>query len=243
MNNTVGKKTFAFVCFFATIFFIISTILFIHGGYLKKIISKISPPKQIAFQAKYDDVELDAWNNCLEQLQLDTDIVFFGDSITERSNFSNYFPDKSICNLGIGSDTILGMIERVDMIETVSPEKVFIMAGINSLRNNTLDKSVSEYNKLMESLNSKGFQEVFVFSVLPLSMEKSNSIGCSKETIVAFNSSIKDIVAKYGFTFIDLHSKFISSDGFIKQEYTTDGAHLTESAYDVWANEIQPFIK
>ena len=38
------------------------------------------------------------WNNTLDKLELDVDVVFYGNSITCGSSFQDYFPEVSICN-------------------------------------------------------------------------------------------------------------------------------------------------
>ena len=238
----ISRKKFVVICCIAVIFFFASILLFFHGGYLQKIISKIAPSKQISFQPKYDNKELDAWNNCLDQLHIDSDIVFFGDSITRRGNFSEYFPDKTICNLGLGSDTILGMIERVSMIESVSPDIVFIMGGINSLRNDTLEQSIEEYKSLIDQICEMKSSNIFILSVLPVSKEISESLPCSPETIISFNRSISAIAESKNLKYIDLYSLFVSSEGYIKPEFTTDGVHLTDNAYQLFEDTISPFI-
>ena len=242
-NHSKHGKSFVIICCLAILFFVISAVLFFRGGYPQKILARFSPSEQIEFHATFNDKALDAWNNCLNQLHEKADIVFFGDSITRRGSFDSILPDKKICNLGLGSDTLVGMAERVNMIESVSPDKVFIMGGINSLRDNTLEQSVSEYEDLLKQISDKNFQQVFVISVLPISKEKSDSLGIAPKTVMSFNSSVETLSEEYGFIYIDLYSSYVSSSGFIKQELTTDGVHLTDDAYQIWYETITPFIR
>lgn len=226
-----------------TLFFAICTlVLFIHGGYFQKIIDKFSPNKPAEFHATYNDKAIDAWGNSLSQLHPDADIVFFGDSLTRRGNFDVLFPDKTICNLGLGSDTITGMTERIGMIASVSPDKVFIMGGINSLRNDTLEQSTKEYSAMLDKVSEYGFPEVYIISVLPISKSKSDSLPCSPNTINAFNDSIHSLADKNGFHYIDIHHLLASSDGFIDSRYTTDGVHLTDDAYTILSEALSDFV-
>lgn len=217
--------------------------MFLHGGYPQKILSRFSPKSEILFVTDHSDKAVDAWENCLAQLHTKADMVFFGDSITRRGDFASAFPDKVVCNLGLGSDTISGMTERIDMIVDVSPDKVFIMGGINSLRNNTIKQCISEYDSLLKKISVEITADVFVISVLPISQSKSESIGCSADTIVSFNKAINDLSEKYGYTYIDLYPLFVSTDGAINSELTTDGVHLTENAYKIWAESITEYIR
>lgn len=227
----------------ATVFFSVGFfVLFFHHGYPQKIANILFPVKQITYQSTHSNIAVEAWATCLDQLNTDADIVFFGDSITRQSRFDQYFPDKIVCNLGLGSDKIAGMTERVDMITSVSPEKVFILGGINSLRDNTLDKSITEYDSLLSTVSTVNSAQIYIISVLPISARVSSEIGCKPDTILHFNSALMNLACKYGFEYINLFPALADQDGFILPELTTDGVHLTKDAYDIWAEAIKPFI-
>ena len=76
---------------------------------------------------------LQAWTNSLRQMNAKADIVFFGDSLTYYCVFSSVFPDKVVCNLGLRSDTIQGMIDRVEQVKMFEPNIVYMMGGINDV--------------------------------------------------------------------------------------------------------------
>ena len=239
--KTNSRKTVVVSC--VAVFFAVAFLaLFIHEGYPQRIIQRLSPSKQIEYHAIHNDKALDAWENCLNQLHQKVDIVFFGDSITRRGNFDSYFPDTTICNLGMGSDTLIGMTDRIGMISSVSPSKLFVLGGINSLRDNTLEKSIQEYGSLLSAISGTGIKDVYVISVLPIDKSSSDSIICSPQTITSFNSSIEILAKGKNYKYIDLHSLFADSNGFIKPELTTDGVHLTDEVYLIFSNAIAPLI-
>lgn len=62
-------------------------------------------------------------------------IVFLGDSITEKIDWHELFHNShyDILNRGIGSDTISGVINRINTIINLKPSKVFLMIGINDI--------------------------------------------------------------------------------------------------------------
>lgn len=77
---------------------------------------------------------LRGWTNSLESLHDTVDVVFFGNSITHGGRFDQAFPDMKVCNLGYPSDDIEGMRKRIPQIVALHPRKVFIMGGINNLK-------------------------------------------------------------------------------------------------------------
>lgn len=214
--------------------------LFFHGRYPQKILNKLS---QTAIdQEKPRNTAIEGWENCLEQLRPESDIVFFGDSLTEHGSFNEYFPEKRVCNLGLSGDTLAGMIDRFEMINCVSPDIVVILGGINSLRDDSLFSSVQEFDTLLQQIASGCDARIFVISILPISAENDLSKYCSPDTIISFNQELQEITNRYNACYIDLYSLFATEDNHIKPELTTDGIHLSKSAYDIWAETIAPYI-
>lgn len=122
----------ASVCTFISIIFnilLLFAIIFlsVHGRYIDKAKVKFGIKKWRPDLSYICAVN--GWRNCLEQMDVNADIVFFGDSITRNFDFRRYFPGYIILNLGIGGDNILSMSERTNMISSVHPIKIFIMGG------------------------------------------------------------------------------------------------------------------
>lgn len=134
------------------------------------------------------------------------------------------------------------MTDRVSMITTVSPDKLFVLGGINSLRDDTLQQSVSEFEGLLARIQSECNTDVYVMSVLPISSAKASSVGCSAKTIVSFNAEVKSLAGKYGFAYIDLFTYFADVKGRMLPELTTDGVHLTDEGYALFISLISDFI-
>lgn len=232
---------FVIVSCIAIVFSCAFLFLFIYDGYPQKIISRLNRENKTVSPYIYNDRALDGWANCLNQLRVNADIVFYGDSLTHCGNFDRYFPDKTVCNLGLGSNTLKDMIERVGMIESVNPKMIFVMGGINSLRDDSFDQTVDEYDQLLSAITSKNTAKVYAISILPTSKENTE-YGCSLETIPKFNNEIRRIAEKYGCTYVDLYSSFVMPDGSINPILTTDGVHLNDQAYIIWQDCISSYI-
>lgn len=105
------------------------------------------------------------WTNTLNKLEYDADVVFFGNSITGGGNFQSYFPNVKTCNLGYPGDNIDGMMLRIGQIKAVSPEKVFIMAGINGLYLQTEAVFESKYQIMVDSIKKRCQMPRFISKV------------------------------------------------------------------------------
>ena len=56
--------------------------------------------------------------------------------------------------------------------------------------------------------------------------------------VTAFNASLKKMAQEFRCTWIDLHALMRDENGELKQEFTNDGLHLTDQAYQLWRTEI-----
>ncbi|MBO4864473.1 MAG: hypothetical protein J5517_08910 [Eubacterium sp.] len=224
---------------YTTFLFAISFIaLLIFGGHTGKILSRFGLKSEV-IQA--NDTAL-GWNRCMDYMNIDSDIVMIGDSITSGCDFSKYFDDKVICNLGIPGDTILGLTERSYMVETVKPEKVFVLIGINGLTNYNTNIMYKQYEEMVDSICERTDAEIYLISILPVSKGREKEKSCSNSTIKSFNEKIKQLADSKGLKYIDLNSKLLK-DGVINPAYSSDGIHLTEKAYDIWAETISDYIE
>lgn len=213
-------------------------IVFFYGGYCNKILAKFGLS---TLKAEKSWAVL-AWDGCLKKLHYDAEIAFIGDSLTSGGNFQDYFPDRKIINLGYGGDTIVGVTQRVSMLKNTTPEKIFLLVGINGLTNFNGDISLESYSNLLSAIKEAvPDAQVYVQSLLPISNEKTKELMCSNDTIVKFNESIKNLTEQNQMTYIDLFSKF-EENNYMKADLTVDGIHINSKGYDVWTDTIADYI-
>ena len=82
-----------------------------------------------------------------------TDVVFAGDSIIERCEWAEIYPEYSVKNRGVGGDVISGLTARMKLISYTKPKKIFILIGVNDLINGTDPQTVSDrYRTLMDTI-------------------------------------------------------------------------------------------
>ncbi|MBO6053819.1 MAG: hypothetical protein J6Q17_08780 [Clostridia bacterium] len=169
--------------------------------------------------------------------------VMIGDSLTARGDFAGLFPSASVINLGINGDTIVGVTERLVQAEEAAPDLLFILCGINSLSDRTAESCLEEYETLLSRAAAmEGDPRIVIESVLPISPGWQEWKICSDGTIRSFNDGIRAMAEAYGFEFLDLYGKF-ERDGAMDPALTTDGLHLNESGYAVWAEELRPYFE
>jgi lysophospholipase L1-like esterase len=241
MSEKMKNKKTKFYVVIVTILFVLSTtafaIVFFRENYPHRIAVKMGWADKD--KNKAINYAVIGWNNTLLKLDYDADIVFFGDSITAQSDFREYFPEKKIVTLGYPGDNLLGMQDRVEAIVAVSPEKVFILGGINGLKSYTIQVGLDRYDTLLSMIKEQlPNSDIYVLSVLPISKDRESK-NCSNEVIEEFNGKLHLLVNDYGFTYVDIHSLYLNDQGVMDDKLTKDGLHLYPEAYDRWAEKIR----
>lgn len=178
-----------------------------------------------------------SWNNCIKQMNTHFDIVFFGDSHTAYGHFNTAFPDIQSINLGYMGEDPKGMLRRVEVIQAVSPHKIFLMAGLNGLSEQSMPEFESAYCTLIDSiLSAVPGAELYIENILPV----NDDIDLNRKIIEA-NKVIQKISGDRDLTYIDLYSLYaVNSE--LPQDITNDGVHLKTEAYSIWYASLRPYI-
>ena len=165
------------------------------------------------------------------------DIIFVGDSITARCEWQEFFPDKVVLNRGIDSDVTEGVLNRLDVIEVANPRQIYLMIGINDIRQKIpMDVTVTNYKQIIEKLTQAlPDTELFIQSVLPIGA----NTGMSNEDVMALNEELVRLADAGSLTYIDLYSLLADDQNFLPQKYSVDGVHLTGDGYRIWLNAIR----
>lgn len=183
-----------------------------------------------------------SWESCLTKMNCQADIVFFGDSLSRGGDFHLHCGDRRLVNLGCSGDTLAGMIGRVSTVQMLSPEKVFVMGGINGLTNYNVAQSVSTYEDLLHSLEKAlPTTEIYIQGLLPLSSQKAKRLLCNNKTIQEFNLQIKEMAKKRGHMYIDLYSLY-EKNGEMDPDITLEGLHIKPEGYDRWYDALSPYL-
>lgn len=171
------------------------------------------------------------------------DILFLGNSITERGEWHELLPGRKVANRGIGGDNTFGVLARLDGVISQRPKKLFLLIGINDIgRGLPVDVILNNYRRILEKL-SQGLPKtkIIVESVLPMNEDKlaydylKNKAG----NVKALNEGIEKLASEFRLTYLNLHELFADENGALKAEYTKDGIHLLPGAYVDWVNWLK----
>jgi len=169
------------------------------------------------------------------------DIVFLGNSITYGGNWSELLGREKIVNRGIGGDNLPGMLNRLHQVLRLNPKICFVMGGINDLYTDAPVKEVFQrYTQLIDSLRAHAVTPV-IQSTLHVNPKWKRTEEKNPQVRI-LNDMLRQYAVDRSITFIDLNT-LLSAGGVLKDEYTTDGVHLTPAAYAVWRDMLESVLK
>ena len=158
-------------------------------------------------------------------------IVMFGDSLTD------YFPmeklkdiDAQFINSGVAGDTI------ADIIIMQGGANDFLMSLYPGARV-LAERLIRLARRIRQQLPDT---KIYIESMYPaytkrIGLMPSWAEGKSNKEIQKINTEIQRLCKEDNFEYVDVFDKLIGEDGQLSREYTVDGIHLQENAYDVVA--------
>lgn len=171
----------------------------------------------------------------------DADIVFFGDSLTQRGPWDALFPEYHTENRGIGGEHIFHAALRLDPIVALNPKVLFMLYGANDMYYCPVDYAAKAYEIVLRTLRRVlPDTRIFVESALPIRAETHLFM---KPKLLEYNVLLEKLAAQHGAAFINLFPHFVDEEGLLRAEYTVDGVHLTQTAYDMWRDLLTPYLK
>lgn len=162
--------------------------------------------------------------------------------MTDEGDWKKLFSGVNLVNRGIGGDTTLGLLNRMDQIIDLKPPKIFLMIGTNDLcYNRSIKDTIKNYDEILQILHTDlPNTAVYVESVLPFNDEIFPSRFLrTNENIQKLNVEIKKEAKKYQYPYLDLVNDFSDSNGRLPADYTIDGLHLNAKGYSIWKKSFK----
>jgi len=171
------------------------------------------------------------------------DIVFIGDSITERiteqgADWGARFGSSRIKNRGISGDVTEGVLQRLGEAINIKPQAVFILIGINDISASKTPQFIADNIVKIAAEIKKGSpaSKIYVRTILPTADPKQ------EDNIKATNEILRKKATSGSYTLIDLHKIFAGDKNLLKKELTFDGLHLNDKGYKLWVDSEKKII-
>jgi lysophospholipase L1-like esterase len=163
-------------------------------------------------------------------------IVFLGDSLTYRNRWSDVLPEYDVHNLGMDGDTTQDVLARINQIQPIKPDKIFLQIGINDLlsiddiltaedvKNHACLLAIARSHKDICLKLQLSFPKcsLYLCSLLPTSC-LYDSQGRVNEHIRLCNRMIEQSASDMNAPFIDLYSPLADEKGELAKAYDLGG--------------------
>jgi lysophospholipase L1-like esterase len=177
--------------------------------------------------------------------------VLLGDSLTL------WFPpellpdDRQWLNQGISGEDAAGLLQRLNLLDGVKPQTIFVLVGVNDLIKGSSDTQLlGRYQKMIADLKAKQPKaEIVMQSILPhggdrLTVDnRAEVLQVSNERIAQVNRQLRKLTEQEGVKFLNLAPVVTDRDGLLRAELSTDGLHLNQQGYAVWQAALQTFAQ
>jgi lysophospholipase L1-like esterase len=171
-------------------------------------------------------------------------VVMVGNSITEGANWKVLLKDTTIINRGISGDVTFGVLNRLKEITDRKPSKLFLLIGVNDLSRNTPDEVIIKniFNSIEKIHSQSPATAIYIQSILPTNESFKNLNKAFREKgehVKTINTQLKKYGKKRKYTYVDLYSNFLDTDGKMDSKFTYDGLHLNATGYDHWVEILK----
>jgi lysophospholipase L1-like esterase len=176
------------------------------------------------------------------------DIVFLGNSLIENGSWSQYFPRHKIVNRGIGGDQALGIYDRLYQILPGCPQKIFLQTGANDVSHHLpVDTIVGRVAQVIDAiLRESPTTQLYLQGSLPIdeSFNRYPNLAGKTAIFLLLDQRLALLAASRNIPFIPLFRLFTPQEGgdTLRKDLTTDGLHLNQRGYDIWAKAIAPYL-
>ena len=153
--------------------------------------------------------------------------------------------DAQFINSGVAGDTIAEMGARLAYdVFPYKPDIIIMQGGANDFLMSLYpgarvlaERLIRLARRIREQLPDT---KIYIESMYPaytkrIGLMPSWAEGKSNKEIQKINTEIQRLCKQDNFEYVDVFDKLIGEDGQLSREYTVDGIHLQENAYDVVA--------
>jgi beta-glucosidase len=179
------------------------------------------------------------------------DIVFIGDSITERwetsgSNvWKSFYGRRKCLNFGVGGDRTEHVLWRFEQgqLDGVKPKVAVVMIGTN----NSGDRGGNTESEILEGVTAIIQQirarlpetKIILLGIFP----RAKTFSPQRGRILQVNQALEKLDDGKTIFYMDIGSQLIEPDGSISSGMMRDYLHPGEQGYEIWAQAMEPKLK
>ena len=182
------------------------------------------------------------------------DLLFLGDSITDywRNRGSNVWLDsygaRHAANFGISADRTQHVLWRIDHgeLDGIKPKVVVLMIGTNNTGKekdgsprNSVPEAIAGVQAVVADIRAKlPDTKILLLAIFP----RGNFDDPQRAQVALINTVIAKLDDGKMVRFLDIGSKFLTTDGTLPKTIMPDLLHPNARGYQIWADAIEPTL-
>ena len=181
---------------------------------------------------------------------IEPDIIFIGDSIIEYYSLQELLgTSKTIVNRGIrGYQTGL-LLDNLDAhLYGGAVDQIVLLIGTNDIGKDVpMNEALNNLESVIQSISRDyPLSQIKLVSILPVNEStdfKQTVYIHTNEKIKAWNQAYQDLASAYmQVDFVPVFENLLDQEGQLKEEFTTDGLHLSVSGYQALSSTLKKYI-
>lgn len=181
-----------------------------------------------------------------------SDAVFIGDSrIVGMMNSTDKPQAEFICAVGLNIDTVLTSYDIAQGDGTTGTlqqalakrqyGRVYISFGTNEMGWPYVDSFKEHYTTMVQAIhNYQPNAKIILIGILPVTASKDmeGDAGVNNANASLFTAAIQEVANELGVTYLDCSSAVADENGYLPEEASPDGVHMTSEYCLYWQNYI-----
>lgn len=157
-------------------------------------------------------------------------ICFMGDSRVHGFPVNNYWTDRHMWNIAMSGSTLYGVELRIPQVSEFRPDIIYLSVGGNDIIMDKTRDWIYRYSAVIDELKTI-CSSIYISNIAPVA-EGSCLLSNFNEKAPELNRQLEDLCLEKGVTYIEL-TELEDGNGNLKNDFTTDGIHFNEQAYDL----------
>ncbi|GEM_PF-6999641 len=176
-----------------------------------------------------------------EDANVQGSVVFAGSStIRLWSSLVIDFPGIKVANRGFGGSTASELRLILPAVTSLNPRAVVLYEGDNDLANE--GGSVEKFIENMTAITATLREKIRPNRIILLSIKPSRTRWDRWPVFQEANTALKALAAAQGYTYVDVSTPMLSTDGVQDKFMGNDGLHMSSDGYALWTSILRPVL-
>lgn len=176
--------------------------------------------------------------------------LFIGDSISTGLYLYDFLDKNNVfAEVGLNPETAsthpIDGVTSIEKAQAMNPKHIYIMLGSNGLAFLDPDYMATKMTELIEKLEMAcPTAKICVISISPVTKAHDAQGNETMAKVNAYNTALKSVCDQGGYTYIDICSQLLDSEGYFAEKYAEeDGLHFKGNTYKLLLSTVQKAVQ